>query len=172
MADIALWGGPTADRKPLVDVIANLDAVPVIAPRLTDNGSAPRTLADLAEQPLIEVRANAGLWRHWLHKAGYRGPPPAVIASYDTNQLKNEAAASGLGVALATPMVSERFLADERLVAFAHLRLPTDQCYSLHYASADLRSRPHVHVLREWLSAEAGASVTRYDRWYAAGAPC
>ncbi len=167
--DVALWGGPTPELASLVDVIANLDAVPVAAPRLFAGRSPPRTPADLAGQPLIEVRANAGLWRHWLRKAGYSGPPPAVAARYDTNQLKNEAAASGLGVALATPMVAERFLADQRLVAFTRLRLPTDQSYCLHYASSDVRLRRSVQSLLHWLRAEAQSSLKRYDRWYEAG---
>lgn len=168
LVDVALWGGPTPDKAALVDVIADLDAVPVTAPRLFDGGSPPRTLADLAGQPLIEVRTNAGLWRHWLRKAGYRGPAPAVAARYDTNQLKNEAAASGLGVALATPMVAERFLADRRLVAFTHMRRPTDHSYCLHYASNDVRSRIGVQALLDWLRTEARASLRRYDHWYEA----
>ncbi|MGH6615289.1 LysR substrate-binding domain-containing protein [Sphingomonas sp.] len=166
--DVALWGGPTPEKAPLADVIANLDAVPVAAPRLFDDRSPPRTPDDLAEQPLIEVRANAGLWRLWLRKAGYRGPPPEVTARYDTNQLKNEAAASGLGVALATPMVAERFLADRRLVAFTRMRLPTDQSYCLHYANKDVRLRRGVQALLSWLRTEAQASLRRYDRWYEA----
>jgi LysR family glycine cleavage system transcriptional activator len=115
---------------------------------------------------LIEVQASAGLWTHWLRRAGYRGPAPAIAATYETNQLKNEAAASGMGVALAVPLVTERFLADDRLVACAAVRSATDQSYCLHYAGLDVRSRSDTKTLFAWLKAEAHASLAKHDAWF------
>lgn len=164
--DLALWGGPTRNQGMLVEVIAELDAVPVAARRLADGRPPPGSLTAFADHRLIEVQASAGLWRHWLRRAGYRGPAPAIAATYETNQLKNEAAASGMGVALAVPLVTERFLADDRLIACAAVRLPTDQSYCLHYAGADVRSRPDVKAFLDWLKREARGSLEKYDAWF------
>lgn len=164
--DLALWGGPTRNQGPLVEVIAELDAVPVAAPRLADGRPPPTNLSAFADHRLIEVQASAGLWTHWLRRAGYRGPAPAIAATYETNQLKNEAAASGMGVALAVPLVTERFLADDRLVACAAVRSATDQSYCLHYAGLDVRSRSDTKTLFAWLKAEAHASLAKHDAWF------
>lgn len=164
--DLALWGGPTRNQGTIVDVIAELDAVPVAAPRLADGRRPPASLAAFADHRLIEVQASAGLWRHWLRRAGYRGPRPAIAATYETNQLKNEAAASGMGVALAVPLVTERFLADNRLIACAAVRMPTDQSYCMHYAGNDVRSRSDVKAFLGWLQQEARSSLEKYDAWF------
>lgn len=164
--DLALWGGPTRNQGMLVEVIAELDAVPVAAPRLADGRQPPANLAAFANHRLIEVQASAGLWQHWLRRAGYRGPAPAIAATYDTNQLKNEAAASGMGIALAVPLVTERFLADERLIACTAVRMPTDQSYCLHYAGANIRSRSDAKMFLDWLRLEAQGSLAKYDAWF------
>jgi LysR family glycine cleavage system transcriptional activator len=168
MVDMALWGGPTRPTT-LVDIVAELDAVPVAARRLADGRHPPATLAALARHHLIEVRSSAGLWQHWLNRAGYRGPEPAISARYETNQLKDEAAASGQGVTLAVPLVSQRFLAADRLISCTRLRLPIGQSYCLHYASADVRSRPKVRDFAAWLKIEAAESLRQFDQWHHAG---
>src|SRR3546814_14296553 len=64
------------------------------------------------------------------------GASPRFVDHFETNQLCNEAAASGLGIALCLPMVAERFIESRRLIACAPLRLPVGVAYQVHTLGA------------------------------------
>lgn len=155
--DVAIWGA----IKPELgggELLATLDAVPVSAARLADGRARPTNLASLVTCPLLDMRDPPELWGQWLYSAGHRGPVPETAMMFDTNQLSYEAAAAGLGVALAVPLLANRFFESGRLHACAAGPAPTGMAYWIHHASSAARRNPQVKTLMDWLKAEAAAS--------------
>jgi LysR family glycine cleavage system transcriptional activator len=112
--DFALWGG-TESGGGASEMIASLDAVPVTSERLADGRMPPATIDDLVKHRILGVRSPPDIWPQWLYSVEYTGPAPVIAAFYDTNQLSYEAAACGLGVTLAVPLLANRYLEDGRL---------------------------------------------------------
>ena len=168
-ADLALWGGiEQVDELPS-DRMIELDGVLVSATTLADGRAPPRSLDELDGHRMLTTRNPPELWRRWLQEAGYTGAGPAVSKYYDTSHLMYEAAASGLGLTLAVPLLTERFLQDTRLHPCTEARAPVGMSYSLFYANPDLRRRSVTRVLRDWLSDEIDTSRTAFDRWWSNG---
>jgi DNA-binding transcriptional LysR family regulator len=168
-ADLALWGGiEQVDELPS-DTMIDLDGVLVSAATLADGRAPPRSLGELDGHRMLTTKNPPELWRRWLHEAGYAGAGPAVSKCYETSHLMYEAAASGLGLTLAVPLLTERFLQDTRLHPCTDVRAPVGMSYSLFYANADLRRRSVTRVLRDWLSAEIDTSRAAFDRWWSNG---
>ncbi|HWI85762.1 MAG TPA: LysR substrate-binding domain-containing protein [Sphingomonas sp.] len=148
-ADLAIWGGrePEGESEPLI----TLDAVPATCAR----PNPPGNLDELVTRPMLAVRNPPDVWAQWLAAVGYDGPPPRIAAVYDTNQLSYEAAASGLGVSLAVPLLANRYLQDERLVPCAARPAPTGMAYWIHHAENVERRDPIVRRLTDWLKQQA-----------------
>ena len=170
-ADLAFWGGFDADADIVGEMLIELAGVPVATKRLADGRPAPVTLGDLAEHRLLGVRAPAGIWPRWLAAAGFFGEVPPVAMVFDTNDLMYEAAACGLGVALAVPLLVERFLQDGRLRPCLAEAVPVGMGYALYHSNAEVRARPVARVFVDWLRHEIRASADRFDRWCESAAP-
>jgi LysR family glycine cleavage system transcriptional activator len=166
--DLGVWGGTGSEPGLTSIAIAPMDAVPVAASRLADGRSPPRTVAELSEHRLLSDRISRWLWPQWLDAAGYHGARPQFVDHFETNQLCNEAAASGMGVALSLPLVSERFLDSCRLTACAAIRRPTGAAYYVHATEATLSGASTAGIVRDWLAREAAVSLDRFERWWAA----
>ncbi|MBQ1541377.1 hypothetical protein C5708_17305 [Caulobacter sp. CCUG 60055] len=163
-ADIALWGGDGGEDDLACDRIVDLDGVLVSAPTLADGRAPPRRLEDLAAHRMLSVRSPPDLWSHWLSGTGCG--MAAASTPFDTSHLMYEAAASGLGVTLAVPLLAERFLAERRLRPCLGVRRPVGSGYSLFYASADLRRRPQIRTFLAWLQEQAAGSLRTFDAWW------
>lgn len=87
------------------------------------------------------------------------------MARFETTQLAYEAAASGLGLTLAVPLLSDRFIADKRLHARLGPAVPIGYDYSVFYATADIERRTPVRTFVRWLHAEIAISQSRFDQW-------
>ena len=148
------------------DVLTPTDLVAVAAPRLADGSPAPRTVNDVAAARLLGVAGQTDLWRDFLRYAG-AARFDARVDTFETNQLSYEAAVSGLGVSLAAPLVSDRFLNDGRLVGCLPLRWPTGWGYVLRRTDYGTRS-PVARDFVAWLRLEVARSADAFDRWHAA----
>lgn len=159
--DLAIWGAikPEGGGEALV----TLEAIPVSAPHLTDGRARPANLADLVACPLLDMRCPPDLWKQWLYSAGHRGTVPRAAMIFETNQLAYETAASGLGVALAVPLLANRFLESGRLQVCAARSMPTGMAYWIHHASAATRRNDSVRALVEWLKMHAAASKATFS---------
>ena len=158
-AQLALWGGvEIADfhAEPIIDV----DARPVCAPRLADGRASPESEAALTDYPLLGVREPHDMWNRWLAGAGLAGE--RSIRSFATLGMMYEAAAAGMGVALAVPMLCERPLA-AGLLAPCGRALPTGERYRLYRAGRRAARSPAETRLMHWLKREATASRARFD---------
>lgn len=165
--DLAIWGAIKPDvggGEPLV----TLEAVPVAAPVLADGRARPADLAELVACPLLEMRSPPELWAQWLYSAGYRGQVPRAAMTFETNQLSYEAAASGLGVALAVPLLVNRYLESGRLHVCAARSMPTGMAYWIHHASPATRRNDRVRSLVEWLKAQAAVSKAVFSSFASA----
>jgi DNA-binding transcriptional LysR family regulator len=159
------WAGLTAHH--LMD-----DALfPVASPRLPGLAEV-KTPADVARLPLINDLARQG-WHDWLRAAGVHGAelPPAHVFSDTTDAF--EAAAQGLGAALAREKIVQPWLDDGRL-----LRLPGPRCRRAGTTSsciprtAGLRSGARAFL--DWLLEDAapeekGARVNIVSNKYYSG---
>jgi LysR family glycine cleavage system transcriptional activator len=146
------------------EVVAPLDVVAVAAPQL--NGRPPpRSIPEIVGERLLGVAGQDQIWHDFLRRSGFTGDLPA-IGGYETNQLAYEAAVSGLGVTLATPLLSDRFLADGRLVGCLQTRQKTGFGYVLRAAAPRVRNRPAVRDFIAWLKPEVDRSMAQFDRWH------
>lgn len=119
---------------------------PVCAPALR---KTLRTPADLEHHTLLGVSQPRGFWRRWCREAGLPPFAPHRTLRFEGLHLLYEAAASGLGVALAFDDLVAPYLADGRLVEpFDHSFVP-DQAYQLLMRPGERRRA--VRIVRDWL---------------------
>lgn len=95
--------------------ISEIRLVPVVAP-----GCAAATLeAALARLPAIHVTSTRDDWASWAAAQGMAAPDPARGLRFDTVHMAIDAAARGLGVALARLPVCDADIAEGRVAALA-----------------------------------------------------
>jgi DNA-binding transcriptional LysR family regulator len=129
---------------------------PVASPQLPGVAKL-KSPADIARLPLINDLARQG-WHDWFRAAGVHGAelPPAHVFSDTTDAF--EAAAHGLGAALAREKIVEPWLADGRLVRLPGPALPTRWNYFVVYP-AHRRLRPCAKLFLDWLLEEETRGV-------------
>jgi len=167
--DLAIWGDPEHAAEYPHERLDPLDAVPAVASDAGEGERMPGGLAELAAQRLLRARNAANLWPAWLACAGYTGPPLAY-AEFDTTHFVYESAASGLGVALAVPLLVDRFVRERRLAA-CRFRAPAGVRYSLIWPTAAVRRRGEFRIFRNWLLSEMEESQRAFDSWCGVGEP-
>lgn len=126
------------------------ELVPVCSPRLVRGDGGLREPADLAGVTLLHSLSRTGQWRAWLTAAGAGDVPTDQGPRFPNDAIAVEAAASGLGVALANRTVIERQLAEGRVVAPFDLGYSSDAGYYIVYpesAAHDTR----IVAFRDWL---------------------
>jgi DNA-binding transcriptional LysR family regulator len=122
---------------------------------LLAKGGLLQRASDLSHFPLLGVSHEPGLWPQWFHAAGM-GDPPRPPHSFDRFHLLYEAAASGLGIALAQDVTVGPYLEDDRLIRPLGFSLKLAKSYYLVDRSPEMARRP-VASFRNWLIAEAAA---------------
>jgi LysR family glycine cleavage system transcriptional activator len=100
--------------------------------------------------------------------ANLRLPPPTRFATWT---LMYEAAANGLGVAIAVPAIAQGYLDSGRLVPCFESDVELDAAYSLVFASRALRRHPAVRALTRWLIEGMARSLEAYARGVAGALP-
>jgi LysR family glycine cleavage system transcriptional activator len=106
---------------------------------------------DLLEAPLLHHGHRP--WSLWFGQFGLETPPQQGLLFEDSAMLL-EAAAQGLGVALARSGLIEQDLATGRLVRPFEVSVPSELGFFVVWR-ADSRKLPRIHALRDWLLAEA-----------------
>lgn len=124
------------------------ELVPVCSPGMVERGL--REPADLARFTLLHSRSRAGQWQNWLRLAGVPDLVGGGRQRFPSDAVALEAAASGLGVALANRVLVQRQLAEGRLVAPFEAGYRSDYGYYLVYpeSSAD---DARIVAFRDWL---------------------
>ena len=161
-ADIAVAYGPSDFKGLPFERLIALEGTVVTAPTLACGRSPPRTAAELSGHRFLGVQTPRDLWSRWLARAGLAEPSFSEPIFFETLTLMYEAAANGLGVALAVPTVADRYLQEGRLRPCFDLRAPVDADYNLVYGSELLRQRPEICAFARWVKTEAEASGTNF----------
>jgi LysR family glycine cleavage system transcriptional activator len=153
--DLGIRYGRGAWPELEVELLMREEMFPVCAPALLAGDRPLRAAVDLGHHSLLHCLTYPDDWRRWLHAAGVAGIDSGRGPKFDTLSLMYQAAASGMGVAIARePLVAED-LAAGRVVVPLRLSLPSDVA---HYVVAlpGAMAQPKVRVFRDWLFREAG----------------
>ena len=169
-AEVAVAPGPSEFGRLPFERFIELEAAIVAAPRLADGSEPPRSLAELDGHTLLNVQSPDDLWRRWLNRAGGATPaaPPSLV--FENLALMYEAAANGLGLALAIPTVADRYLEAGRLRPCMPVRAAVDADYNLIFASEAVRRRADVRAFTQWIKQQAERSRARFAELVGCGA--
>jgi DNA-binding transcriptional LysR family regulator len=138
-------GDPDLRVTPLLPI----DLVPVCAPALAGPGFA------LARHRLLHSRLRPHDWRRYLEATGLAGIDATSGLMFESIGLAIDAAAEGLGVALAIRSLIDRDLALGRIVMPLDLVRRSSRAFVLtHRRAAD--EDPAIMALRSWLLEEIG----------------
>lgn len=129
--------------------------VPVCSPELLARHPI-REPADLLAAPLIHHGHRP--WTLWFPEFGL-APPPREGMLFDDSVMLLEAAAQGIGVALARSGLIENDLKTGRLVAPLAAEIASELGFWIVWRG-DNRKLRRIVALRDWLLAEAGATAT------------
>ena len=119
---------------------------------------------DFAAIPMLHARPRPDDWGRWLNHAGFTSVQVRNAGSYESIGLAVQAAAAGLGYAIAIEELVRSEL-ERGVVAVAHpLVRPTRRFFVLQYQSRLARD-PALQEFTRWLSEEAEARrFARVDR--------
>jgi LysR family glycine cleavage system transcriptional activator len=144
------WPGVVAER------LLSEELYPVCAPALRTGPDAILVAQDLARHRLIQVLLFPDDWRRWLRVAGVIGVDPERGPRFDTTALALEAAAAGMGVALARRNVVQEFVRSGRLVVPFEIEVPAEVAYYLVHPPEG-GGKPKVRAFRAWILDEIAA---------------
>ncbi|APV48286.1 hypothetical protein BWI17_00480 [Betaproteobacteria bacterium GR16-43] len=157
---IRYGGGEYAGAR--VDRIFAAEYVPVCSPRLLKGVNGLKVPADLRHHTLIhddtvpDEKARP-TWKEWLAHAGVEGIDAVRGPHFTDGSLAIEAAADGLGVALALrPLVGPDVKAGRLVIPF-DAAMPSRYAYYF-VTPESVRERPDLARFREWMLAEGSAA--------------
>lgn len=154
-------GRPEGD---VVDLLFAVEVVPMGHPRLLRGAHPLREPDDLRHHTLLHGDGalsdrSRSAWARWLAHAGATQVDPERGLQFDHSTLALEAAADGLGVTLAMPLLAEAELKRGDVEVAFTIALPLDKAYYAVTTSAAL-ARPEVAAFRQWLLTEAAAGTS------------
>lgn len=109
-----------------------------------------RTPEDLRRVPLLHTYPHMGQWRSWLAAAGVEDIDAEAGQKFANAAIAVEAAASGLGVAVANRLLVRRQLREGRVVAPLDVAFGGDHAYHLLYPPEYERD-PRIVAFRDWI---------------------
>ncbi|RRN59395.1 LysR family transcriptional regulator [Pseudoxanthomonas sp. SGNA-20] len=127
--------------------------VPVASPGLLKRHAKVPAAQRLARLPLLGDPS--GRWEDWFAATG-GSAPERYTAHFDDTETLHQAAAEGLGVALARLTLAEPLLRAGRLVTLGRRRLPAGFGHYLVYPERSL-AHPAFPTVRAWLLQQAAA---------------
>lgn len=124
-----------------------------------DVASRVSTASDIATLPLVSDLAHQG-WHDWFRAAEVRGAQLDVRHTFSDSTDALEAAACGLGAALAREKIATPWIDNGRLRRLPGPVLPARWSYHIVYPS-HRRLRPAAQVFVDWLLAASAEERTR-----------
>ncbi|HVM84789.1 MAG TPA: transcriptional regulator GcvA [Candidatus Binatia bacterium] len=161
-ADLGIRYGRGEYADLVIELLMREMVFPVCSPALI-NGQKRRSTAELLNSVSLlhddSADQNEALpgWKMWLRAAAIDGVDWQKGPHFNQTVLAIEAAAAGLGVALAPAALVDADLANGRLVRLANAELSEPFAYYLVYP-ANRRERPAVKAFRDWLFQELAAA--------------
>lgn len=130
---------------------------PVCSPRLLESGYPLPPLDNLRHHTFLHSAHRRGDWNEWLQANGVARFKPLDEITFQGSGLAYQAAAEGLGVALAQRMLVVDQINSGRLVAPFPYAAQRDRGM-LMISKKDRLADPRIRVFRDWLEAEATKS--------------
>jgi LysR family glycine cleavage system transcriptional activator len=140
------WPGLVAEK------LFDEEVFPVASPRL-NGGALPQRPQDLAR--VVLLRSERQPWLPWFRAMRLDWPEPSRGPIYSDETLLIQAAAEGIGVALARGALVVADLAAGRLVRLFPRRVPSRAAYYLVYPRA-AGELARVRAFRDWILVETG----------------
>lgn len=142
--------------------------IPVCSPSLLGTQRPVRVVADLTRLPILrdssaDVDDSGTGWPSWLRFVGAADLELPAGQQFSQADHVIEAAAGGLGVALARASLIGADLTLNRLVKLPLPAMPTTYAYHL-VCCTDMRNDPRLQRFRSWLLWEAKAAAESSDR--------
>ncbi|MCC8392501.1 LysR family transcriptional regulator [Paraburkholderia sp. MMS20-SJTR3] len=126
---------------------------PVCVPALAAGLNRP---LDVAGLPLLHTRSHPDAWPAWMEAQGLNDPAFTTGREFDHLPLMLEAAAAGLGIAVAPSLLLTREIESQRLLApFGFVACGASFAYCVLKARAE---QPELRKLCEWLTEQTPAS--------------
>lgn len=162
-ADVEIRFGSGTYAGCAVEKLLPVTLTPVCSPQLLAREPALRSAHDLSRHTLLHDNALAAQqghpdWSLWLRLAGASEVNAGRGAHFTHGALALQAAADGLGVALAMDVLAAADIAAGRLAAPFDLNVPLALAYYM-VSPATRAQLPQVVAFREWLLQEAQASL-------------
>lgn len=160
--DACVRYAPSAQEFPDLEAhwLFGEELVPICSPAMVGEGGILQTPEDLKRVTLMHSFHRAGQWRNWLRAAGIEGVDTEQGPRFSTDSIAVEAAASGLGVALASRIVVAKQLAEGRVVIPFDVGFCHDYGYFLVYPPAAAGER-RIAAFRDWILQEVGRTEPR-----------
>lgn len=147
--DAVIAVNETRPRKNmLVRPLVPIATVAVCAPALLQKGPL-----DFVRTPLLHARPRPDDWRRWLDHAGFASVPVQQGSTFESIALALEAAAMGLGAAIAIETLIAGDLAAGRVVIAHPVRRPTRRHFVLQAEARHARD-PHLLAFADWLESK------------------
>ncbi|WP_374378396.1 transcriptional regulator GcvA [Dongia sp.] len=172
--DLAIRYGRGGYAGLVSELLLRESVFPVASPRLLAQHNGADLEGILRASPLLhddsddKEQANPD-WASWLKAAGFDGIDTRRGPRFNQSNFVLEAAASGLGIALAKASLVQEDVASGRLVRLSNNSLPVELAYFLVYPS-ERAKRPGVEAFSNWVRTEIGQDLAQpSDRQSAAG---
>jgi len=145
-------------RNVRYDPLIPVKLTPVCSPSILQGPLPLRTPADLLRHELLHSLNRLGDWPLWLDRAGVTTDTAERGLKFGNSALAYQAAANGVGIAMAQVEFVADDLASGRLVAPFPLRVATNEVYCLASRVSEA-SLPNIRRFREWLLGELQSSA-------------
>lgn len=151
-----------------VDPLFSVYVVPMCHPRLIESSPPLLTPDDLRHRTLLHGDSRLSdreqsAWAKWLKHAGASMVDARRGLQLDHSTLALEAAADGLGVTLAMPLLASQELSEGKVRVLFPIELPITKSYFVVTSRAAIH-RPEVSAFRNWLLEEAQKDTERSVR--------
>lgn len=161
--DIAVrWGNGTWPGA-IAQSLGRQPIFPVCSPSFLAAIRRPRRPADLARHRLLQM-LDGNHWPAWFEAAGAPGVAFDQGVHFSDTSMMLDACAEGQGIGLASYMLLEGELKSGRLVRAFDFAIEIGEGFCLLW-DATLASKPPVAAFRDWILAEAAASLADAGEW-------
>ncbi|WP_336967355.1 LysR family transcriptional regulator [Sphingobium aromaticiconvertens] len=159
-AHFALWGSLEAPDL-MSETMVSARGCPVSLPMLADGRLPPTDVRELIHYPLLSVKQPSGMWQRWLAAANVERSADTII-EFATMAMMVEAALTGMGIALAVPMLCEPQLKSGALIPCGPT-LPIGESYKLFRNRGRVNPSTTETRFLHWLRRETAQSVAVFD---------
>lgn len=138
------------------------DLVAVCSPKLLQQGVPLDRISDLARHTLLHSTARPSNWALWLKEAGMPDLVGGNIMRFESSSLAYQAAADGVGIAMAQlPLILDDLEAGTLIMPFP-ISTPDDCRYNLIWPDRMPRN-PSFKPFRDWMLEEARKTSARME---------